>query len=257
MHYILATGLAILFFGLSACAAAPAPLPPLTTDTPTPSLTPTATIVWFPPTATFTPLPSVTPDIRSTQDQRASHGALIFEDDFSQPDLWSSGKQSAGTIAFGQGELSLGVSQPEGYLSSLRAGPPLDDFFLEITASPSICRDGDEYGVLLRASSAADFFRFGFNCRGEARVDRVISGTGSASQPPMMSGAIPRGAPSTSRLGVWASGKEMRFYANGEYLFTVRDGSILSGSLGLFARAAGTEAMTVNFSDLTVYQAAP
>jgi hypothetical protein len=55
-------------------------------------------------------------------------------------------------------------------------------------------------------------------------------------------------------MGIWALGKEMRFYANGQYLFSVRDSSILSGSLGLYVRAAATDAITVNFSDLVIYR---
>jgi len=69
-----------------------------------------------------------------------------------------------------------------------------------------------------------------------------------------MSGAIPPGAPSTSRLAVWAKGKEMRFYANGEYLFTVSDRSLASGNLGVFIRSAGEDDVTVSFSDLIIRQ---
>ncbi|OQY89474.1 MAG: hypothetical protein B6D39_09605 [Anaerolineae bacterium UTCFX2] len=243
-------------FSLCACAtpAKPTPFVSLPSDTVAPSPIPTATIVWFPPTATFTPLPSSTPNPNPTQDQRAHHGDLILEDLFDRPDLWTHGKQNTGSIAFGKREISLGISEPQGYLVSWRAASILNDFYLEITASPSICRGGDEYGVIFRASSSADFFRFGLNCRGEARLDRVISGSASASQPPLKSGAIPPGAPSVSQLGIWALGKEMRFYANNAYLFTVRDPSILSGALGLYARAAGADEMSVNFSDLLIYE---
>jgi len=259
MRYLLGSIVISAALVLNACAPPSRSIPIVPTPSETLPASPTATftIVWFPPTSTFTPLPSLTSNPNPTQDQRAQHGELIFQDDFSQPDLWSSGKGASGNIAFGKGEISLGVSKPEGYLASLRAGPPLNDFFLEITASPSICRAGDEYGVIFRASSPADFFRFGLNCRGEARLDRVLSGSATAAQAPKLSGAIPPGAPSVSRLGIWAFGKEMRFYVNGEYLFTVRDPSILNGVIGLYARAGGAEAMTVNFSDLSVYHSMP
>jgi hypothetical protein len=70
-----------------------------------------------------------------------------------------------------------------------------------------------------------------------------------------MNWAIPPGAPSASRLGVWALGKELHFYANEVYLFSVRDPVLLAGGLGVFVRAAGEEAVTVNFSKLEVYEA--
>ena len=73
----------------------------------------------------------------------------------------------------------------------------------------------------------------------------------------MMSGAIPPGAPSTSRMAVWARGSEMRFFANDEYLFTVHDPLLPSGSLGVFARSSGDLAVTVNFSDLVVKKIIP
>jgi hypothetical protein len=70
----------------------------------------------------------------------------------------------------------------------------------------------------------------------------------------MYSGAVPPGAPSISRLAVYAQGKEMRFYINDLYQFTVRDGTMLKGTISVFARAAGEDTMTVNFSDLDVYE---
>ena len=77
---------------------------------------------------------------------------------------------SAGSVALGKNELSLGVSQPPGYLFSLRRGTTLDDFYIEITASPSICRGKDEYGLLLRVSPSSDFFRFGLTCGGRGAL---------------------------------------------------------------------------------------
>ena len=100
-----------------------------------------------------------------------------------------------------------------------------------------------------------DFLRFGLNCRGEVRLDRLSGGDASSPYPPEMSGAVPPGAPSSTRLAVWALGKELRFYANGQYLFTVSDPVLHVGGLGVYARAGGEDTMTVNFSDLDVYEA--
>lgn len=249
--------ISILLMGLPACSAEATVLPPLPTETLQPSETATATIVWFPPTATFTLLPSPTRGALATPDILPSFGALILQDNFDEPDLWQSGKMAAGSVAFGQNELSLGISLPQGYLVSMRNNTHLDDFYLEITANPSICRSKDEYGILFRVTPASDFFRFGANCSGEARLDRFLSGLASAPQPPMMHGAIPPGAPSATRLGIWASGREMRFYANGEFIFEIRDPSLIAGGLGVYARAAGDSPVSVNFSNLSVYQTQP
>ncbi len=247
--------LAGLAAGLFACLPLSTPLPPLPTDTPlAPTGTATPTIVWFPPTATYTPLPMTTLSITPTLDLRPQYGAQILADDFTDPEKWMLGRTGAGSIALGKNELTLAVSQERGYLFSLLQDATLSTFYLEITASPSICRGADEYGVLLRVSPGLDFFRFSLTCNGQARVDRLLGSYASSPAPPSFNGAVPPGAPSSSRLGVWAQGKEMRFYANAQYLFTVRDSSLTSGAIGVFARAAGADAVTVNFSELVVYE---
>jgi hypothetical protein len=195
--------------------------------------------------------------VRATTDPGERSGERILDDDFDHPEFWTAGKTSAGSIAFGIRELSLGVAQPEGYLQSLRNEPTLADFYLEITASPSICRDKDEYGVVFHVTPTLDLFRFSLNCDGEARLERVLSGSATSSQEPQVFGVIPPGAPSSTRIGIWSTGKEMRFFVNSEFLFTVEDPSIPEGGLGVFARSAGPAAMTVNFSDLVIYEARP
>lgn len=192
--------------------------------------------------------------VTPTPDLSPIYGEEFFREDFSNPQAWTQGRYPQGIVAPGVNELSLAVNQERGYVSSLLQDVTLEDFYLEITASPSICRGHDEYGLLIRLQSSQDFFRFGLTCDGQARLDRLLGGVASAPQPPTFSGAVPPGAPSISRLAVWALGREMRFYANGQYLFSIRDSSILSGSLGLYVRAAATDAITVNFSDLAIYQ---
>jgi hypothetical protein len=228
--------------------------PPWPTDTPpSPTETATPTIVWFPATATHTPLPTATFSLTPTLDTSPKYGNLIFSDDFSDPSQWSLGKIGSGSIALGKNELTLAVTRPQAYLYSLRQDTRLGDFYLEITASPSICRGADEYGILIRLASQQDFFRFALLCDGRARLDRLLGGEAASLQPPEMSGAVPRGAPSSSRMAVWAVGKQMLFYANSQYLFTVSDPSLLVGGLGVFARASGEDPVTINFSDLDVY----
>jgi hypothetical protein len=244
----------ILAAMLNACLAAPTPLPPLPTNTPLqPTETPTTTPVWFPPTATNTPLPSLV--VTPTQDLAPQFGDLILNDPFTDPTIWVLGKSRTGSVALGKNELTIAVSQPGGYLYSIRQKTILADFYAEITASPSLCRGNDEYGLLVHFNSPTDFFRFSLTCNGQVRVDRLLRNQASSPQPLIYSGAVPPGAPSTSRLGVSAQGKLMRFYANGQYLFSVSDPSLLTGSLGVFARSAGDNVVTVNYSDLSIYQA--
>lgn len=236
----------------SACTATPiATLIP--TETPTPPPVPvTPTIVWFPPTATSTAFP--TPIITPTADMRPKTGKIIFEDDFSDPKAWSLSHSDSGSVALGKNELTIAIGETNAYLFSIREQPILTDFYLEITAEPSMCRGLDEYGVLFRVSPSIDYYRFSLSCDGQVRLDRVSSGGASSPQPWMLSGSVPPGAPSSSRIGVSAIGTEMSFFVNGQYQFSVHDPLLTSGGVGVFARSTNKMAVTVNFSDLIIYE---
>jgi hypothetical protein len=218
---------------------------------------PTPTIVWFPPMETPTPLP--TREATPTQEMLLELGDLLFEDQFENADLWTVTVRPDGRVSLGKGELTL-AQQPTGsraLLTSLRQETVLTNFFAEITATTSMCRGLDEYGLLVRASSSQDFYRFSLSCEGQARVDRVLAGQASSPQPWTYAAGVPLGAPGITRLGVWAKGREMRFFINGEYAFTVSDPSLPTGTLGVFIRSTGDNAVTVHFSDLAVHSLGP
>lgn len=244
--------------GLSACQPAGA----VSIETPIPSLLPTTTstvtptIVWFPPTATHTPFP--TPRlVTSTPAVLPPHGAELLRDDFSDTGLWQVSKTASGNIAIGNNLLNIAVNEPRVLLSSLRATPELSDFYLEITASPSLCSGQDEYGLILREASQADFLRYSLSCDGQVRIDRITGGNAASPLPWTLSGAYRPGPLSRVRLGVWAQGEELRFYINNELQFTWKEPALLSGQFGVFARPASDSPLSVSFSDLVVYRASP
>lgn len=144
------------------------------------------------------------------------------------------------------------VTQPGGYLYSIRKEPTLSDFFAEITANPRICRGLDQYGLLVRASSDYEFYRYAITCDGRTKLDKWFNGTASSPQHLMYGISIPAGAPSTSRISVLAIGETLHFYANDQFQFTVTDRSLTSGTIGVFAHASGDELMTVIYTDLVV-----
>jgi hypothetical protein len=179
---------------------------------------------------------------------------LILQDDFSNPGVWQLGQSVRGTTAISSNELSIVLNQSKTYLFSNRTEPFFNNFYLEIMASPSLCSGLDEYGLLFRVRSAADFYRYSLSCDGQVRLDRVVGGTGGSPQPWLVSASVPAGAPSSSRLGVWAAGREMRFFINDEFQFAVSDAYHDTGLIGVFARSAGDSAVSVSFSDLSVYE---
>ena len=227
---------------------------PVWTETPqaTPTFINTPTVIWFPPTATYVPLPTtvVTPTLEIKPDV----GEIIFSDSFINPSDWSLNQSANGIVALGQNEISLAISQPDLYLYTLRTTPILDNFYLEVTASPGICIADDEYGVLFRMTPDLGFYRLALTCNGQIRLDRYHKGQASSPQPKIFSGAVPPGAPSSSRLAIWASGKNIIVFVNDQYQFTISDPSLMSGSIGLFIRSSDHTSLSVSFSDLEVYK---
>lgn len=221
------------------------------TRTPTPSLTPTETIVWFPPTPTQTPFPTLV--LSPTPDLLTDVGPVAIIDDFSQPSLWQPLKRPSGEIAFGSAEQDIAISQPGGYLISLRYSPQLADFYLEMDASPNLCVNGDSYGLLLRVTSIQDYIRFSLNCDGYLRVERVRSGEVTVLQDWSGSSQVRAGAPQTFRLGVWVRGSEMRFFVDGVYQFSVRDTLFDRGGVGIFARSSGQTSVSVAFKNMVIH----
>jgi hypothetical protein len=134
---------------------------------------------------------------------------------------------------------------------SLRQDLILGNYYVEITARPSLCRGEDDYGLLVRASAAA-YYRFALSCNGTAHVERVSVGTRHILHEPVASGDVPPGAPGEVRIGVWAVETEMRLFLNGRYQFSVTDANYASGTIGFFANSAGDTPVTVTFTDLTV-----
>jgi hypothetical protein len=250
----------ILFYCLvgllcCACSAAPTAGPTPTSTLTAPTQTVTPTVVWFPPTATPTTFP--TPVITPTEDMFPKTGKILLEDDFTDPTAWTLSQSDLGSVALGINELTIAIGEANAYLFSVREAPIFTDFYLEITAEPNLCRDLDEYGVLIKVSPNLDYYRFSLSCNGQVRLDRVIKGQASSPQPWMMSGSVPPGAPSSSRIGISAKGNQMDFFVNGQYQFSIHDPVLASGGIGVFARSTNNMAVTVNFSDLIVYDIVP
>ncbi len=239
-------------FALTACLPEPeTPAPP--TPTPTPTITPTATatIVWFPPTATFTIMP--THEITPTPDLRPALGSVLLQDSFTDTTQWLTSRASAGNVAYGKGELTLAVAQPGATLLSLRKGPQLSNYYVEMDATPSLCRGGDMYGLLLRASSNQDYYRLMLTCSGKVRMERVKNAKVALLQDWVTSGQILPGGMARTRVSVWANGQTLSVYINDVFHFSIKDPVFNLGTLGVFARSAGDTPLTVSFSNLTVY----
>jgi hypothetical protein len=235
--------------GLTSCSALDALLPTLTPVPPTETPSPSPTIVWFPPSAT--PSPGALSTLAATPEMHPGIGPTILTDDFSDEHLWDTAVSDLGSVAIDRNRLTL-AAQPGVYLLSFRQGAAFGDFYAEITARPSLCRGGDEYGFLVRGRAVA-YYRFALSCNGTVRADRISVDTRRPLQEAVASGDVPPGAPGEVRIGVWAFGTEMRLFLNGRFQFTLQDANYMSGGLGVFADSAGETPLTVTFSELEVW----
>ncbi|MFA5835343.1 MAG: hypothetical protein WC837_00165 [Bellilinea sp.] len=253
---LLILGLLLLGVGAFACTpAASEPEAPLGTPTSAPNATLTPTIDWFPATPTATMRP--TEQIQPTATPALALGAELLRDDFSSEGQWATFRDTAGSASYGKERFTLAVSAKEGYLLSLRGAPELTDFYLEITASPSLCRNTDSYGLFLRSGGEGYGYRWVITCDGRTRLERVRDFQASLVEDWVGSPFILPGSPVTLRLGAWLSGAEMRFYVEGVEIFRTREPLYTGGVLGVFARASGETPVTVSFSDLAVYAIDP
>ncbi|MFZ5856512.1 MAG: hypothetical protein ACOYZ6_06755 [Chloroflexota bacterium] len=219
------------------------PVPP----TVTPLLSPT--VVWFPPTET--PTPSVLTAPTATPDYMPGLGRTLYTDDFTDPASWS----DLGTDYIRDGRLTLAASDGT-YLTTLHNDLILSDFYAEVTAHLSLCRAADEYGLLVRAIPTS-YYRFSVSCNGELKADRITNSQRVPLKLPYPTLDAPRGSPAEVTLAVWAVGRELRFFVNGHYQFSVDDPVFPSGSLGFFVRAAEDSPVTVSFTDLVVRAVSP
>lgn len=222
---------------------------PSATHNPTDTPPPTQTIVWFPPSAT--PTPGTFTTYTATAEMNPGIGAILLEDDFSDSSVWDVAASDQGSAAISRERLTLAV-QPGIYLASLRRDAAFDNFYAEITARTSLCREADNYGLIVRAVGSS-FYRFVLSCNGTIHVERIKNGTKLILLEPVPSGDAPLGAPGEVRIGLWAVGAEMRLFLNDRFQFSLVDKSFPGGAFGLFARSAGDTPVTVTFSDLTVY----
>lgn len=217
---------------------------------PTAEPTHTPTPVWFPATATPSAIPTILPS--PTTDWRPGIGELLLEDDFSDPSAWTTGGTSDALTVVSEGTIHLSLNQSRSYLLPTRNAPVLEDFYAEITASPALCHGEDEYGLIVRANDG-DHYRFAISCDGRAKVDRYLNGSLSRQAGWVSDRIIPSVIPASSRLGVWASGGQLRFFINDFYLFSVNDTQIFLGTLGVYAHTSGDSDVSVSFSGLKVW----
>jgi hypothetical protein len=212
---------------------------------------PTGTdIAWFPPTDTPEAPSLAAPE--PTAERKPGVGEILYQDQLASAVGWSIPDENDGAVSASEGGLTLAAEPGAVPVVTLLQGVVFQDVYAEITARPSLCRDGDAFGLLFRAPNDLAYYRFAVSCNGTANAERISLGPPRALQPPTPSADAPQGAPGEVRLGVWSVGPDFRFFLNGRYQFMGNDRSYSSGHIGVFAYAADQTPVVVTFSGLKV-----
>jgi hypothetical protein len=181
-------------------------------------------------------------------------GDLLFSDSFDDAALWNTASSEDASAMVTNNQLVLSITEPGPVsIASRRSQPSVGDFFAETTAKISLCNGTDQYGMLFRAASSGDYYRFALTCNGQERLERVRGGETYPLIGWLSSNDAPTGAPAQVLLGVWAVGREMRFFLNNNFQFSMIDPVFPTGTFGFFAYATGKSPVTISFSDLSVY----
>ncbi len=252
-RFLLTAALGMGLF-LAGCSSLQTPTENSATATITPIPTETPTIVWFPPTPTLAAPPTNTP--MPDTDLKPGIGALLFTDTFETTEFWQQVSTANGNIAVGGGKLTLAVLAPKATLQTFRTNTTLDNFYAEVTMTPNLCQGDDTLGILFRTNGADSYYRYLLDCKGRVSAQVVIGGAPTDMQAWTPSGELLSGLPSPVKLGIWASRDVLRFFINDQYQFEVTRGTYIKGGIGFYARAASDSALSVSFSNLSVYQVA-
>jgi hypothetical protein len=125
--------------------------------------------------------------------------------------------------------------------------PELEDFYLELKATPLTCSGKDAYGLIFRGPPHQAGVSYGyvvaFTCDGNYFIYRLDSGDpfiaadlASLAE----SEYIAKGTGNANVFGVLAEGDSLVFYANGHKIAEVTDDTYPAGRYGLFVRASET-----------------
>ncbi|MCJ7696289.1 MAG: hypothetical protein MUO40_12820 [Anaerolineaceae bacterium] len=253
-RYFWLAGICLLIF-LSGCTNPAVTEIPLISETATPTFEPSPTIDWFPATPTPTATPREEQAAATPQPNPVMNlGEMILSDDFSDSALWRTIKTSAGNVVYGEKALSLAVVGGKGLLTSESVHQLPQDFYLEISASVSLCQYGDQYGLLFWQLAPGDSYRLVLTCDGRLRMELLSGSSAVVLQDWTVASKMMPGAPTQQQIGLWAKDGELQVFINGTYQFSVNTNADRAGGLGVFARAAGETAVTVGFADLKVYR---
>jgi hypothetical protein len=132
--------------------------------------------------------------------------------------------------------------------------PDAADFYLEATfVTGEACAGLDRYGMLVRAPEPNEGYVFSFSCDGRYRVYKWDGENYNGIIEWKTSPHIKSGPDQTNRLGVWANGSTLKFYANGKLLAEFEEDTYAEGRFGLLIGSSKTEDLKVYVEEISYW----
>jgi hypothetical protein len=230
---------------------------PLPTNTPLPSDTPI-------PTDTLEPSPTSPPTNTAAptqvdDDPIAQLGEPDWRDTFENASNWPIySDEDVEMRITEENRLRMTSLQADTWESWMVSRPILENFYLEVIASPGECSGFDRYGLMARAASnASRQYLFGLTCDGKYSF-RIWNGEAFVMLVPWTANsAINTGEEATNRLVLLAEGSSFTLYVNGEPLNTIQDDTFAEGTFGLFIAGLVTDNFNVWFEEVSYWELPP
>ncbi|MCB9100497.1 MAG: PD40 domain-containing protein [Anaerolineales bacterium] len=178
--------------------------------------------------------------------------ALVYEDDFSDSfGGWDDAFDTYTRKVYGNNRYQIEVNASNLVAWGL-ANRDVADFEMEVEAK---LEDGDQknsYGLLLRFQDRDNFYRFDISGDGYFLLSKFVDGEWSTLVDWTESEFISTDG-SANILKIAAFGPEIRVWANGQELASVRDDSLTHGNFGFFAGTFAEPYVWVSFDNLKLW----
>jgi uncharacterized protein YraI len=230
---------------LTAVAALATVPPAATSAPPSPTLEPTP----LPPTPTATLAPG-------SGDPAADLGNPDGADTFDSPVNFGPLDTKCFSSQVTGGQFVMAAEGLAGIYCWATSWPTIQDFYIETTViMPDSCIAGDDFGLLFRSSSSVDGYLFGFTCKGEYSLTKIVGGVPTVLIPPTASDKILAGPGQVNRMGVEAFSGSYYLYANGQYLNSATDFSFTTpGEIGYYVNAASSSPFVSRYDELKIWK---
>jgi hypothetical protein len=95
-------------------------------------------------------------------------GELMVADEMTSAAHWNAEADGSAAVTVSERGLTVSAQPQQPAVVSMHRSATFDDMYLEVTARPSLCRDRDAYGVVIRAPNDVAHYRFVAICNGTA-----------------------------------------------------------------------------------------